>query len=79
MEKSSSAALKAKKRRLLMLDNPNALTEFLDKPNGQRLTHQQMREYLLAGINSPSVGAADASFVESLRVKHKISSEEKKD
>jgi hypothetical protein len=62
-----------------MLENPNELTEFLDKPNGQRLTHQQLREYLLAGINSPSVAAADVSFVESLRAMHKISSEEKKD
>jgi hypothetical protein len=62
-----------------MLENPNKLTDFLDKPNGHRLTHQQLREHLLAGINSPSVGSADFSFVESLRVKHKISSEEKKD
>jgi hypothetical protein len=61
-----------------MLNNPNKLTEFLDKPNGQRLTQQQLREHLLAGLNSPIAGSFDDNFIESLRIKHQIRNEEKK-
>lgn len=62
-----------------VLVNPNEITEFLDKPNGVRLTRLQLREHLLAGLNTPIVGAFDDGFIESLRLRHKLHDKENTD